>query len=121
MQMIIFKYIEDRDIFQKFYTSCLAKRLVNQTSASEDAEASMIGKLKEVCGFEYTSKLQRMFTDIGLSNDIVTEFSEKMKEEDPSGHTGTVYKLIYLIDANHIRLLYTNPCHWLLADDALGY
>ena len=30
-------------------------------SASDDAEASMISKLKQACGFEYTSKLQRMF------------------------------------------------------------
>ncbi|KAF8171550.1 hypothetical protein K438DRAFT_1981971 [Mycena galopus ATCC 62051] len=28
----------------------------------DEAEASMISKLKEACGFEYTNKLQRMFT-----------------------------------------------------------
>jgi len=39
----------------------LAKRLVQHMSASDDAEASMISKLKQACGFEYTSKLQRMF------------------------------------------------------------
>ena len=46
--MTIFKYIEDKDVFQKFYSKWLAKRLVHQTSASDDAEASMISKLK-VC------------------------------------------------------------------------
>ena len=44
--MIVFKYIEDKDVFQKFYSKMLAKRLVNQTSASDDAEANMISKLK---------------------------------------------------------------------------
>jgi cullin 1 len=44
--MIVFKYIEDKDVFQKFYSRMLAKRLVNQTSASDDAEANMISKLK---------------------------------------------------------------------------
>jgi hypothetical protein len=46
--MIVFKYIEDKDVFQKFYSKMLAKRLVQHMSASDDAEASMISKLK-VC------------------------------------------------------------------------
>ena len=46
--MIAFKYIEDKDVFQKFYSKMLAKRLVQHMSASDDAEASMISKLK-VC------------------------------------------------------------------------
>jgi cullin homolog 1 len=44
--MIVFKYIEDKDVFQKFYSKMLAKRLVGHTSASDDSEASMISKLK---------------------------------------------------------------------------
>ncbi|KAJ2997474.1 hypothetical protein HDV02_005515 [Globomyces sp. JEL0801] len=60
----------DKDVFQKFYTKNLAKRLVNSASASDDAEASMISKLKEACGFEYTSKLQKMFTDMSISKDL---------------------------------------------------
>ncbi|XP_078335041.1 cullin-1-like [Crassostrea virginica] len=64
--MIVFKYIEDKDVFQKFYSKMLAKRLVQHMSASDDAEASMISKLKQACGFEYTSKLQRMFQDVSV-------------------------------------------------------
>ncbi|KRX68799.1 Cullin-1 [Trichinella sp. T9] len=74
--MVVFKFIEDKDIFQKFYIRLFAKRLVNQLSASEDTEASMISKLKEACGFEYTSKLQRMFTDIAVSKSITDRFHE---------------------------------------------
>ena len=33
-------------MFQKFYARMLARRLVQQNSASDDAEASMISKLK---------------------------------------------------------------------------
>lgn len=33
-------------MFQKFYSKMLAKRLVNMASASDDAESSMISKLK---------------------------------------------------------------------------
>ncbi|KAI9327739.1 Cullin [Zopfochytrium polystomum] len=76
--MTVFKFIEDKDVFQKFYSKMLAKRLVNATSASEDSEASMISKLKEACGFEYTSKLQRMFQDMNVSKDLNEAFRNQM-------------------------------------------
>ena len=76
--MTVFKYIEDKDVFQKFYSRMLAKRLVHSSSASEDAETSMIGKLKEACGFEYTNKLQRMFQDIQISADLNSSFKEML-------------------------------------------
>ena len=94
--MTIFKYIEDKDVFQKFYSRMLAKRLVHSSSASEDAETSMIGKLKEACGFEYTNKLQRMFQDIQISSDLndsfktwqsnVLDADDLKKAVDPSYH-----------------------------------
>ncbi len=76
--MVVFKYIEDKDVFQKFYSKMLAKRLVNFASASDDAEANMISRLKEACGFEYTAKLARMFTDMGLSKELNDNFKETM-------------------------------------------
>ena len=59
--MVICKYLEDKDVFRAFYATKLSKRLIHGESVSEEAEASMIMKLREVCGFEYTDKLQRMF------------------------------------------------------------
>uniref|UniRef100_T1ISS0 Cullin-1 n=1 Tax=Strigamia maritima TaxID=126957 RepID=T1ISS0_STRMM len=76
--MVVFKYIEDKDVFQKFYSKMLAKRLVQHMSASDDAEVSMISKLKQACGFEYTSKLQRMFRDIGVSKDLNEQFRKHL-------------------------------------------
>lgn len=82
--MIAFKYIEDKDVFQKFYSKMLAKRLVHHMSASDDAEASMISKLKQACGFEYTSKLQRMFTDISVSKELNDCFKNHLTQSgDP--------------------------------------
>jgi cullin 1 len=60
--MVLFKYIEDKDVFQTLYTTKLSDRLVHGVSASDEGEASMISKLKEACGFEYSNKLQRLFT-----------------------------------------------------------
>jgi cullin 1 len=70
-------------VFQKFYSKMLAKRLVQHMSASDDAEASMISKLKQACGFEYTSKLQRMFQDVGVSKDLNENFKKHMVNSDP--------------------------------------
>ena len=71
--MVVFKYIDDKDVFQRYYSRYLAKRLVNNASASEYAEESMISKLKQACGFEYTNKLQRMFQDITPYSKIINE------------------------------------------------
>jgi cullin 1 len=78
--MTIFKYIEDKDVFQKFYSKMLAKRLVNGTSASGDAETSMISKLKDASGFEYTNKLQRMFQDMQTSKDLNKAYEEHLSK-----------------------------------------
>ena len=55
--LIVFKYIEEKDVFLFFFSKMLAKRLINETSASEDLEASMISKLKSISGFDYTTKV----------------------------------------------------------------
>jgi cullin 1 len=82
--MTIFKYIEDKDVFQTFYSKNLAKRLIHGASASEDLEGTMIGKLKSACGYEYTSKLQRMFTDMSTSRDLLERFKNYLED---GGHS----------------------------------
>jgi len=52
----------------------LARRLLNQKSASDDSEKMMISKLKSECGCQFTSKLEGMFKDMTLSNTINDEF-----------------------------------------------
>lgn len=76
--MTVFKYIEDKDVFQKFYSKMLARRLIYASSASDDAEANMITRLKEACGTDYTSKLQKMFQDITLCKDLNESFKDHM-------------------------------------------
>ncbi|XP_071439740.1 cullin-2 [Hetaerina americana] len=78
----IFKYIDDKDVFQKFYSRMLAKRLIHQQSQSMDAEEAMINRLKQACGYEFTNKLHRMFTDISLSADQNNKFSEFLKKDN---------------------------------------
>ncbi|KAF9994878.1 Cullin-2, partial [Modicella reniformis] len=44
--VVLFKYIDDKDLFQKFYSRVLAKRLIFDASLSSEAEANMISRLK---------------------------------------------------------------------------
>lgn len=78
----IFKYIEDKDVYQKFYSRMLAKRLIHDQSQSMDAEEMMINKLKQACGYEFTNKLHRMFTDISVSGDLNTKFNHFLKQQN---------------------------------------
>lgn len=72
--MTVFKFVEDKDVFQKFYSKNLSNRLVKGISISDDSEGLMITKLQEACGFDFTNKLQRMFTDMGVSKDLNESF-----------------------------------------------
>ncbi|XP_053680419.1 cullin-2 [Anopheles nili] len=80
--IIIFKYIEDKDVYQKFYSRMLAKRLIHEQSQSMDAEELMINKLKQACGYEFTNKLHRMFTDISVSTDLNAKFSKYLNDNE---------------------------------------
>lgn len=82
--IIIFKYIDDKDIFQKFYSKMLAKRLIHTLSVSMDAEEGMISRLKHACGYEYTNKLHRMFTDISISSDLNSSFNDFLSNTNAS-------------------------------------
>jgi hypothetical protein len=81
----LFKYVDDKDVFQKFYSRMLAKRLIYGASSSEELEVNMINRLKEICGVEYTSKLNKMFTDMSLSSDLNTKFKSYVKEKSLTG------------------------------------
>jgi cullin 1 len=72
----LFSFLSDKDDFCEIYRNQLAKRLLTETSASEDAEKSLIQKLKMKCGANFTSKLEGMITDLSLANDMQREFRE---------------------------------------------
>jgi len=80
--IVIFKYLDDKDIFQKFYSKLLAKRLIHNLSVSMDTEEGMITKLKLACGYEYTNKLHRMFTDMSISSDLNQKFSHHLEKSN---------------------------------------
>ncbi|KAI9159573.1 hypothetical protein H9P43_008913 [Blastocladiella emersonii ATCC 22665] len=84
--MVLFAYIDDKDVFQKVYARLLAKRLIQRLSTSDELEYTVLTRLKMACGVEYTSKLQRMFTDMTLSADTSAQFREFPDHAGPELH-----------------------------------
>ncbi|KAG6397799.1 hypothetical protein SASPL_144260 [Salvia splendens] len=72
--MILFRYLQEKDVFEKYYKQHLAKRLLSGKTVSDDAERSLIVKLKTECGYQFTSKLEGMFTDMKTSQDTMQGF-----------------------------------------------
>jgi len=73
----IFIYLQDKDVFESFYKQHLARRLLSGRSVSDEAERSMIAKLKTECGYQFTSKLEGMFTDMRISKDVMDKYREE--------------------------------------------
>uniref|UniRef100_A0A670Z971 Cullin family profile domain-containing protein n=1 Tax=Pseudonaja textilis TaxID=8673 RepID=A0A670Z971_PSETE len=94
----VFKYIDDKDVFQKFYARMLAKRLIHGLSMSMDSEEAMINKLKQACGYEFTSKLHRMYTDMSVSADLNNKFNSFIKNQDIIVDLGISFQ-IYVLQA----------------------
>ncbi|KAJ7970970.1 Cullin [Quillaja saponaria] len=72
--MMLFRYLQEKDVFEKYYKQHLAKRLLSGKTVSDDAERSLLVKLKTECGYQFTSKLEGMFTDMKTSEDTVQGF-----------------------------------------------
>ncbi|KAA8490321.1 Cullin-1 [Porphyridium purpureum] len=70
----LFNFLTEKDVFSAFARKQLAKRLLLEKSHSDDAERSLIAKLKLRCGAHYTSKLEGMITDMNLSRDMQRSF-----------------------------------------------
>ncbi|CAG9317372.1 unnamed protein product [Blepharisma stoltei] len=81
----LFSCLHDRDIFIRNYTRFLAKRLLDGTSLSDDAEQSMIAKLKVECGSTTVSKIANMYQDIAISAETMAEFKKLSHKGMPQG------------------------------------
>ncbi|KAM3707666.1 hypothetical protein ACB094_02G042800 [Castanea mollissima] len=69
-------YISDKDLFAEFYRKKLARRLLFGKSANDDHERSILTKIKRKCGGQFTSKMERMVTDLTLTRENQTSWEE---------------------------------------------
>uniref|UniRef100_A0A914PDS0 Cullin family profile domain-containing protein n=1 Tax=Panagrolaimus davidi TaxID=227884 RepID=A0A914PDS0_9BILA len=72
----VFKYLSEKDVFEKYYKNHLAKRLLFDKSLSVDIERSFISSLKDECGINFTQKIEAMLKDIEISNDLISNYKE---------------------------------------------
>jgi len=72
--MVLFRFLQEKDVFERYYKQHLSKRLLLNKSLSDDSEKNMISKLKTECGCQFTSKLEGMFKDMSVSNSMMEEF-----------------------------------------------
>ncbi|KAG5638768.1 pre-tRNA nuclear export protein [Sphagnurus paluster] len=70
----VFRFLTDKDVFERYYKGHLAKRLIQGRSVSDDAERGMLAKLKVECGFQFTQKLEGMFHDMRISEDTMEAY-----------------------------------------------
>eukprot|EP00246_Nothoceros_aenigmaticus_P018555 TRINITY_DN9759_c0_g1_i1.p1 TRINITY_DN9759_c0_g1~~TRINITY_DN9759_c0_g1_i1.p1 ORF type:complete len:748 (+),score=195.78 TRINITY_DN9759_c0_g1_i1:221-2464(+) len=82
-------YISDKDLFAEFYRKKLARRLLFDKSANDDHERSILTKLKQQCGGQFTSKMEGMVTDLTLARENQANFEEYLNVADnASSHPG---------------------------------
>ncbi|XP_037957132.1 cullin-3 isoform X2 [Teleopsis dalmanni] len=82
--MVLFRFLLEKDVFERYYKTHLAKRLLLNKSVSDDFEKNMISKLKTECGCQFTSKLEGMFKDMSVSNTIMEEFKSYVNNNNLS-------------------------------------
>ena len=63
--ILLFRFLQDKDVFERYYKQHLAKRLLLNKSVSDDFEKSMISKLKVSC--RVLTILYPLFEPFGLA------------------------------------------------------
>ncbi|XP_022770975.1 cullin-1-like isoform X1 [Durio zibethinus] len=80
-------YISDKDLFAEFYRKKLARRLLFDRSANDDHERSILTKLKQQCGGQFTSKMEGMVTDLTLARENQASFEDYLRNNS-AAHPG---------------------------------
>ncbi|KAK1083439.1 hypothetical protein LTR33_003267 [Friedmanniomyces endolithicus] len=68
--ILVLRYLSDKDIFETYYKKHLCKRLLLKKSQSVEVEKQMISRMKIELGNSFTLKLEAMFKDMTLSEEL---------------------------------------------------
>jgi hypothetical protein len=83
--IVLFRFLHDKDVFEAHYKAHLQKRLLGgRSGADNDAERAMLAKLKQECGFTYTSKLEGMFNDLRTSEEFMRAYRAERAAHPPA-------------------------------------
>jgi len=92
--LVLFRYLNGKDVFEAFYKEDLARRLLFDQSASLELERFVIRQLKLACGSVYTTKLEGMFKDMEMSKLIARMFEESGKGATSNGHSSMFVNML---------------------------
>jgi len=77
-----FKFLKNKDAFQKYYSYKLRDRLLKELSKSNDAEELVILMLKNEAGLDFVKNFDNFYKDATvISADLMKEFIEKPQNE----------------------------------------
>ncbi|KAL3473128.1 hypothetical protein BJX99DRAFT_249177 [Aspergillus californicus] len=76
----LFRFVHGKAVFEAFYKNDLARRLLMGRSASDDAEKSMLARLRTECGSSFTHNLESMFKDMEVARDEMGAYSSIQRE-----------------------------------------
>lgn len=80
--IVLFRFLTDKDVFEDYYKRHLARRLYLGRSVSDDAERTMLQKLKLECGSNFVTKLEGMLKDVGFSEELNTGYKRYLDNLD---------------------------------------
>jgi cullin 3 len=70
----LLRYVQDKDLFERYYKKHLSRRLLMGRSVSAEVEQQMISRMKIEVGNNFTLKLEGMFKDMKLSEDLTSGY-----------------------------------------------
>ena len=74
--IILFKFIENKDMFEHFFIKNLATTCLYNLNVSEELQNYLIEQLKYECGSFFVSKSQEMISDVKLSEELSNLFNK---------------------------------------------
>ncbi|KAI5292835.1 hypothetical protein KEM52_006033 [Ascosphaera acerosa] len=73
--LALFRHIHGKAVFEALYKDNLARRLLMNRSINDHIELSMLGKLRQECGSQFTQNLEDMFKDMRQAREVAAAYS----------------------------------------------
>lgn len=76
----LLRFVQDKDLFEKYYRQHLAKRLIVKKNTDDDHEKMFIFNIKPIFEKQFITKVENMFNDVQISDNLNSEFKKYIEE-----------------------------------------
>ena len=80
--IILFKFINEKDMFIEKYQYYLSSRLLSSNSKDIDLEKYVVSQIRLECGYSFVSKLELMLTDYTMLSERNNNFNDYIKNNN---------------------------------------